>query len=94
MRYFDDWKAGCYADEANGHQHLRQVLRGLVEEVLDRQGGPAETRNLLYWLDLEPSDDFSEETEALEFLNENVPEGKMWSIDMGLFLVDLPGEEF
>ena len=94
MMYFASWGPGCYADEANGHDHLRQVLHGLVEEVLDNQGGPAETRNLLYWLEIDPSDDYSEEADALEFLNENVPEGLSWRIDMGLFLVSLPEEEF
>jgi hypothetical protein len=58
------WKvddAGCYADGALGHDHVRHVLADLVREL----GHDALAEELRY----DMSDDASEELDALEVLN-------------------------
>ena len=72
---------GCYADDCGGEKHIREVLAGLVEPYGDKG------RKLAEELRGEPSDDASEDYEALDLLNEDTVEGIHWELDGGLFLL-------
>ena len=61
---FDKSDVGCYGDGAKGHGHIRKVLAMLVAEVIGANDVEEELR-------AEPSDDFSEEDNALELLNQH-----------------------
>lgn len=79
---------GSYADEANGHEHRRAVIAGLLNEVFS---GPATVEeqeqipDLIEELEDEPSDDFGEEDDALDILN-RYSDGVYWIVDQDLLL--------
>lgn len=70
---------GVYADGTFGIGHRRQVLAGLV-----RNYDPVLARELRD----EPSDDFSEEDDALDLLQKHTADGLTWVIDDDLILAD------
>lgn len=64
---------GCYADGALGHDHARKVLADLLEanrwRDINHPGNLAHLDELIETLRGEMSDDDSETTDALEYLN-------------------------
>ena len=66
---------GCWADGAFGHEHLRAVLSGMVADL----GNADLASELEGW----PSDDMSEEDEALALLQEYTDEGLSWAFQDG-----------
>lgn len=82
--------AGCYADHVHGWNHVRDVLRGLVESLPDES---PEKEEIVEALQEEASDDAWEEYAAVDLLNEYCDEGCYWIIDQDLFLVDSGKDE-
>jgi hypothetical protein len=71
--------AGCYADGAHGHHHCRETLARLIEGIYPLLA--KEIRG-------EPSDDLSEEDEALSVLTDYCEEGCWFEfVDGDLLLV-------
>lgn len=68
---------GCWADGAGGGSHVREVLAGLVKAL----GG--EGQDLAAELRNEPSDDLSEEDDAIELLNSFSHTGYDWGMMEG-----------
>ena len=92
---------GCYADGTFGHDHIRSKLSVLLKEltctVTDsgdwRQYGAEDylpildaAKSLLADLDGDPSDDFSEEDDAIALLNEHATDD---TVLFGMFEGDL-----
>lgn len=81
--------AGCWADGAAGHKHVRNRLAQLVanvwtQEMLDKYG-----YDVAEALDVEMSDDASEEDDALDILQEFTESGFVWEfVDGDLMLVN------
>ena len=79
------YEIGCYADGTFGHQHARDTIADLLEDVLsahDVAGLPEELRATM-------SDDASEEDEAIDILNERTevsrPAFTSWRFNDGDF---------
>lgn len=86
LRFFDEADCGCHADEALGHQHIRERLADLLDTLSDGKSTLADE------LRSDPPDDYSDEDEALNILQDNTIDGLVWTIDGGLML--LPESEF
>jgi len=71
---FNQSDIGCYADGANGQQWRRNTLTDLIS-CLDGC-----TKELLAELASEPSDDYSEENDAIDILNDNTADGLYWTM--------------
>lgn len=65
MVTFTSVSVGCHADGSFGHERVRSILARELERALDAEQVPA----LVEALQGEPSDDMSEEDEAIELLN-------------------------
>lgn len=75
--YKTNYPLGCYADGAFGHDHVRRVLKDLVEET----GGSEDLVNSLQGA---MPDDAWDEYEALDWLNEHAAsEGCAWEFNCG-----------
>ena len=70
---------GCYADGAGGQEHIRAVLA----DILGYFRKTSEIRALIAELEDEPSDDMSEEDDAIELLNSITAEGFSWGMSNG-----------
>jgi hypothetical protein len=81
--------AGCWADGALGHDHVRQRLAQLVAnvwtpEMLDKYG-----YDVAEVLDKEMSDDASEEDDALDIIQEFTDASLTWQfVDGDLLLLE------
>jgi hypothetical protein len=81
--------AGCWADSAAGHQHVRNRLAQLVAnvwtpEMLDKYG-----YDVAEALDAEMSDDAGEEDDALDILQEFTDASLTWQfVDGDLLLLE------
>lgn len=83
---------GCWADGALGTMHVRQRLACLVANVWNSETFERFAYDIAEALDGLPSDDASEEFDALEVLQEFTESGLVWEfVDGDLMLVD--GEE-
>lgn len=83
---------GCYADSLFGHAHLREMLALLLfnnlENFAPTDRGSAKRVLLELQLD-EPSDDLSEERDAVDLLNELVEPGVLFEfVDGDLVLLE------
>lgn len=83
---------GCYADCTNGEQHRRDILSGLLDDI-GRSNGFEPSEQLTYISGIrelvmaESSDDYSEETEAIEILQSVTEEGFVWVMEAGDLLL-------
>ena len=85
-KMFDKHDAGCFADGGLGHNHVRQVLADLVRAI-------DETLDLEHQLTDIPSDDLSEESDALDLLNAHT-DGCEFIFDAGdLLLIETELDE-
>lgn len=85
--------AGCYADGANGHDHVRRKLADLILTNGPPTPWSADLHKRIadLWTELhrEMSDDASEEDEAIELLNEVTNDTAVWMMHDGdLLLVE------
>ena len=71
---FNQSDIGCYADNTNGQQWRRNTLADLISSL------DGTTKQLLNDLASEPSDDYSEEDDAIEILNDNTADGLYWTM--------------
>jgi hypothetical protein len=84
--------AGCHADGAFGHEHVRDRIAGLLL-LLHPAGEDGPHGELIAALAGEPSDDAYEESEALDRLNAACSRAVYWELDAGdLLLVPFGGE--
>ena len=89
---------GCYGDGSTfGTTHIRERLYDLVNSTL-KFGNPDLTQlefgeRLLADLDAEPSDDFSEEDNAIDFLQQFTEEGLFWMMHSGDLILTEEEEE-
>lgn len=84
-RTFGKSEIGCHADGAFGHDHCREVLARILMECTGLQTETVEA------LLLDPTDDFGEEDDAIDWLNQNACSDGVWfEFENGdLLLVDL-----
>jgi len=87
FRFFEAGDAGCYGCDDLGHDHIRERLAALVENL-----GPKhlltddDAQGLCESLRGPMPDDASDEDEALEILQRNTVDALAWEIDGGLYL--------
>ena len=74
---FTKTDVGCWSDGAYGHEHLRARLGWLLVML------PTDQTRLIRELESEPSDDMSEEDDAITALQEYTEEGFVWGCDGG-----------
>jgi hypothetical protein len=73
---------GCYADNTYGEDHRRQVIIGLLQDI-------GKGKRLIKELEKTASDDYGEETEAIEILQSVTEDGYCWEMSDGdLMLID------
>ncbi len=85
MEYaFTQDDVGCYADGANGSEHRRAVLAEMLAGLTGLGTAEAvECANLIKELAGEPSDDYSEEDNAIAILQEHTEPGLVWLMHDG-----------
>ena len=69
---------GCYADGANGHNHLRSVLANLLEDITDDSSVV-----LVESLRGPMPDDCGDELDALDILQDATDSRLTWTLDNG-----------
>lgn len=74
-KLFGKQDVGCYADSSFGHDHIRDVLADYMDQLREPK--------LATELRSEPSDDMSEEDDAIDILNENTTKGCSWGMYEG-----------
>lgn len=86
---------GCHADGTFGNDHCRNVLQTLLDDV-GRSDGFEPSEQLTYiaeirrFLMADPSDDFSEEDEAIEILQSVTDDNLQWVMESGdLLLIEI-----
>lgn len=81
--------AGCWADGALGHDHVRQRLAQLVANVWTAEMLNQYGYDVAEALDLDMSDDAGEEDDALAILQEFTESGLVWNfVDGDLTLMN------
>ena len=73
-------RAGCWADGAFGHEHVRQCLADEIELCFAPHSKLA---HVVHTLRGPMTDDAWEEYEALDALNDAAPEGMTWCFHDG-----------
>lgn len=71
---------GCWIDGTYGTGHRRRKLAVMLFDCSDVNGRNA---RIVEALGNDPSDDCSEELEAIEILQENTEDGLVWDLDNG-----------
>lgn len=77
---FTSQDVGCWADGAYGEDHRRRKLAAMLRD-LGAEGAAL-------YLDEEPSDDYSEEDDALDILQKHTAPGLLWFMESGDLLLD------
>lgn len=81
---------GCFIDGAFGHERTRAKLADLVRGTIRRidHSGEIETGlELIAELESQPSDDLSEEDDAVSFLQDHTADGFIWEFNAGDLLL-------
>lgn len=76
---------GCYADGTFGADHRRQLLADMLGDIMNRHFD--EYQKLQRELRIEPSDDISEEDDALEIINSVTSNATWQMVDGDLMLI-------
>jgi hypothetical protein len=89
LAYYREPRIGCYGDGANGHQYTRIRAAMLIEAyawAMRHPGNAQCGRDIATELRGDMSDDASEECDACDWLNENMPhDGATWDWHDGDF---------
>jgi hypothetical protein len=92
QRFFELGDVGTYADDAFGHQYLRNRLAELIL-TLDGDMCNETAMDLVSSLEGDMPDDASDEYEALDILQQNTTDDASWEIEQGLHLIPLSDSE-
>ena len=83
---FTSVSLGCHIDGAFGQDHRRAALVELVrqaERKIDHPGELQTAKEIISELEIEPSDDYSEEDDAISFLQDHTEQGLVWELEAG-----------
>lgn len=93
LHYFKPSDAGCYADGAFGHQHVRERLAHEVEALARRTFKIDEHADLIAELRADMSDDASEEEHAIGLLNNYCADGCHFEFVDGDLMLVVDGDD-
>ncbi|MCK5604433.1 hypothetical protein KAR91_21260 [Candidatus Pacearchaeota archaeon] len=86
MIEFTEKDIGCHADCIFGHQHRRSILANYVRKIVGIKF-PSIDPTLVNELHAEPTDDFSEEDDAIEILQSVTDDSLVWALEAGDLLL-------
>ena len=88
MKKYTKADIGCYGDGTFGHEHIRDILADLLQEI-----GTEDSNSLIAALQHEMSDDLCED-DALDLINERLCDGCFFCFENGDLLLVAETDEF